>query len=105
MSVNIAVSASSMPQSLDSLKVVTPLDMHRIAFNINTLDQWYGIMAEARRSYGKNWRGQPKVKRRLESWRPAGAAPIRVWFEVPDLTFATWCAVKLGVEVVKDPNK
>ena len=105
MSVNIAVSASSMPQSLDSLKVVTPLDMHRIAFNINTLDQWYGIMAEARRSYGKNWRGQPKVKRRLESWRPAGAAPIRVWFEVPDPSFATWCAVKLGVEPVKNTNK
>ena len=105
MSVEIAVSTSSMPQSLDSLKIVTPLDMHRITFEISNLEVWYKIMAEARSQYGKNWRAQPKVKRKLSGWRAAGSPPIKVWFEVPDPTFATWCAVKLGVTVVGVPNK
>lgn len=105
MSVEIAVSASSMPESLDSLKVVTPLGMHRITFEISGIEVWYKIMAEARNQYGKNWRGQPKVKRKLSAWRPAGSPPLKVWFEVPDSTFATWCAVKLGVVVAGVANK
>lgn len=105
MSVNIAVSALSMPQSLDSLKMVTPLGMHRITFEVPDVKVWYKIMAEARAQYGKNWRGQPKAKRRLENWRPQGSAPVRVWFEVPDPSFATWCAVKLGVAVAGAVNK
>jgi hypothetical protein len=79
--------------------------MHRITFEIGNVDTWYKIMAEARSQFGKGWRGQPKVKRKLESWRPAGAAPIRVWFEVPDPSFATWVAVKLGVPVAGAANK
>ena len=105
MSVEIAASTSSMPQSLDSLKMVTPLGMHRITFEIGRVETWYKIMAEARAQFGKNWRGQPKVKRKLESWRPAGSSPIKVWFEVPDPPFATWCAVKLGVVVAGAVNK
>ena len=105
MSVKIAAASSSMPQSLDSLKMVTPLGMHRITFEIGNVQTWYKIMAEARAQFGKNWRGQPKVKRKLESWRPAGSSPIKVWFEVPDATFATWCAVKLGVSVAGAANK
>jgi len=105
MSVDIAVSALSMPQSLDSLKMVTPLGMHRITFEISNVEVWYKIMAEARSQFGKNWRGQPKVKRKLESWRPAGSPPVKVWFEVPDSTFSTWVAVKLGVPVAKATNK
>ena len=105
MSVEIASSSLSMPQSLDSLKLVTPLGMHRITFEIGNVQTWYKVMAEARAQFGKNWRGQPKVKRRLESWRPAGSPPLKVWFEVPDSTFATWCAVKLGVVVAGIANK
>ena len=105
MSVEIASSSLSMPQSLSSLEMVTPLDMHRITFEIDRVQTWYQIMAEARAQFGKNWRGQPKVKRKLESWRPAGSPPIKVWFEVPDSTFATWCAVKLGVVVAGIANK
>ena len=104
MSVNIVASTLSMPQSLDSLKTVTPLAMHRITFKISTTAHWYSIMTEARALYGKNWRAQPRVKRRLDHSRWSKEL-VSVWFEVPDLTFATWCAVKLGVEVVKDPNK
>ena len=54
MSVEIAAPTSSMPQSLDSLKMVTPLAMHRITFEIKNVDTWYKIMAEARAQFGKN---------------------------------------------------
>jgi len=105
MSVKIATASSSMSQSLDSLKLVTPLGMHRITFEVGTVETWYKIMSEARAQFGKNWRGQPKVKRKLESWRPAGSAPIKVWFEVPDQTFATWVAVKHAVISTGAVNK
>jgi hypothetical protein len=105
MSVEIAVSALSMPQSLSSLKMVTPLGMHRITFEIPDVKIWYQIMSEARAQYGKNWRTQPKAKRKLDSWRPQGSPPIKVWFEVPDPAFATWVAVKLGVPVAGAVNK
>ena len=105
MSVEIASSSLSMPQSLSSLEMVTPLGMHRITFEIDRVQTWYQIMAEARAQFGKNWRAQPRSKRKLESWRPAGSPPVKVWFEVPDPAFATWVAVKLGVPVVGVPNK
>ena len=105
MSVEIAVSTSSMPQSLDSLKMVTPLAMHRITFEIRDTETWYRVMSEARALFGKDWRGQPKTKRKLDSFRLQDAPPVRVWFEVPDPTFATWCAVKLGVTVSGATNK
>ena len=105
MSVEIAASTLSMPQSLDSLKMVTPLAMHRITFEIRNTETWYRVMAEARSQFGKNWRAQPKTKRKLSSWRLSDAPGVRVWFEVPDPTFATWCAVKLGVTVAGPANK
>lgn len=103
MTVNIQDSALSISESLDSLKV-TPLPMHRITFSLINTDQWYSVMKEARNLYGKNWRAQPHVKRRLErnQWTKK---PERVWFEVPDLSFASWCAVKLAVEVSLATNK
>jgi hypothetical protein len=95
MTVNIEGSALSIPKSLDSLKV-TPLVMHRVMFQIANTTQWYAIMKEARTLYGKNWRGQPHVKRRLERNRwNHGLVPV--WFEVPDPAFATWVAVKHAV--------
>ena len=79
--------------------------MHRITFEVKSLEIWYKIMTEARAQFGKNWRAQPKTKRKLSSWKLYDGAPVRVWFEVPDSTFATWCAVKLGVTVVGAVNK
>ena len=103
MSVKIEISALSMSESLDSLKV-TPLPMHRITFMITDTKKWYDVMREARALYGKNWRGQPHVKRKLERNRWMKQV-IPVWFEVPDLAFASWCAVKLAVEAKLPPNK
>ena len=103
MTVKIQDSALSISESLDSLKV-TPLSMHRITFLLLNTDQWYSVMKEARLLYGKNWRAQPHVKRRLErnSWMQKTE---RVWFDVPDVNFASWCAVKLAVEATITANK
>ena len=103
MSVEIGASAQSMPESLSSLRT-TPSGMHRITFKVETLKQWYAIMGEARQMYGKDWRCQPRVKRRIERFRWK-SEPVKIWFEVPDSAFATWCAVKLAVEPVETTNK
>ena len=103
MSVNIEGSALSIPESLDSLRE-TPLAMHRITFMLDDTKKWYDVMREARALYGKNWRGQPHVKRKLERNRWMKQV-IPVWFDVPDPSFASWCAVKLAVEAKLPPNK
>lgn len=103
MTVKIQDSASSISESLDSLEL-TPLPMHRITFLLINTDQWYAVMKEARALYGKNWRAQPHVKRRLDrnKWLHK---PERVWFDVPDTSFASWCAVKLAVDASLIANK
>lgn len=76
--------------------------LHRIYVSISTQEQWYGIMRECRAWFGKNWRTQGRVKRKLqESRRYSQSQPvIPVWFEVPDLRFATWVSVKYSLQVV-----
>ncbi len=71
---------------------------------VKNTDQWYSLMKEARSLYGKNWRSQPHAKRRLERnrWMQKDE---RIWFDVPDQAFASWCAVKLAVEAKLVPNK
>ena len=85
---------------------MTDAQLHRIYFCIQDLPMWYAIMREARVQFGRNWRGQPKVKRRLERlvWAPGDHCQW-VWFEVPDLAFVTWAAVKLGVKSSLTPGK
>ena len=103
MTVKIEGAALSIPESLDSLRE-TPLPMHRIIFMVKTTQSWYSIMREARQLYGKNWRTQSHVKRKLERNQWMNRL-IAVWFEVPDPSFASWCAVKLAVEAKLAPNK
>ena len=105
MSVKIEA-PDSMLQSLDSLKTTT-LPMHKLYFELSSVDTWYTIMREARAQFGKNWRSQAHVKRRLENssiWRINGCAE-RVWFEVPDPKFGTWMAIKHAVRQVEPPGK
>lgn len=102
LSVEIEAPAQSMLKSLDSLET-TPLNMHRIFMELSDTDTWYAVMSEARKMFGKNWRGQPHVKRKLN--RHAVKMPVCIWFDVPDEKFGTWVAVKLAVRIVKDPNK
>ena len=104
MSVKIEAT-DSMLQSLDSLKT-TALPMHKLYFELSSVDTWYAIMREARAQFGKNWRSQAHVKRRLEHsalWR-LGEHAERVWFEVPDPKFGTWIAIKHAVRQV-EPGK
>jgi len=103
MSVKIEAT-DSMLQSLDSLRT-TALPMHKLYFELSSVDAWYAIMREARAQFGQNWRCQRHVKRRLERahiWNPPGTAE-RVWFEVPDPAFGTWVAIKHAVRVVGAP--
>ena len=104
MSVKIEASDLMLP-SLDSLKT-TALPMHKLYFELSSVEAWYAIMREARAQFGKNWRSQAHVKRRLEHsalWR-LGEHAERVWFEVPDPKFGTWIAIKHAVRQV-EPGK
>ena len=102
MSVNIEASALSMPESLDSLKI-TPLVMHRIWVDLDNVDKWYAVMKELRVWFGKEWRGQPRVKRKLShNWNKT---MHKVWFDVPDPTCASWLGIKLSVTATVRGNK
>ena len=105
MSVEIETAALSMSESLNSLKV-TPLPMHRIYMEIGTVDVWYKIVREANSMFGRNWRGQSRVKRRLSTPAWLGTAGShKVWFDVPDEKFGTWVAIKYAVTLVPPPGK
>ena len=106
MSVKIETATLSMSDSLDSLKE-TPLVMHRIWFELKSVETWYAIMKEARAMYGNNWQGRPKVKRKLENIWQAYPTPqtVQVWFDVPDPAFATWISVKHAVIAIEPPDK
>ena len=104
MSVKIEASDSTL-QSLGSLKT-TALPMHKLYFELSSVDTWYTIMREARAQFGKNWRSQAHVKRRLEHAGLWKISPVteRVWFEVPDPAFGTWIAIKHAVRQI-EPGK
>ena len=75
--------------------------MHKLYFELRSVDEWYAIMREARAQFGSNWRGQRHVKRRLERngiWRPSNTTES-IWFEVPDPAFGTWVAIKHAVSL------
>ena len=83
--------------------------LHRIYVSVATQEQWYAVMRECREWFGKNWRTQPRVKRKLAENRRYGSVNkpgIPVGFEVPDLRFATWISVKMSLQVAgEDKHK
>ena len=84
-----------MSNSLISLKETAPnMHLHRVLFEMTTVQEWYKVIHEANALYGvHNWRGQPRVKRKLETnaWLKK---TVPVWFDVPDPAFASWVSVK-----------
>jgi hypothetical protein len=103
MSVEIGAAALSMSESLSSLES-TPLVMHRIWFDIDSTDVWYSIQREAKKLYGRNWKSQSRVRRKLENiWGHQVTHPV--WFDVPDQSFASWISVKYAVTAKLGPNK
>jgi hypothetical protein len=91
-----------MSKSLDPLKITTP-ELHRFYINLETVPQWYAVMRECRQNFGTNWRTQPKVKRKLSRTYGRSDTKLWVWFEVPDLRFPSWVALKLATAVCQDP--
>lgn len=81
--------------------------MHKLFFELSSTSQWYAIMQDARAQFGQNWRSQSHVKRRLDriTMYKKGLVTERVWFEVPDLKFGTWIAIKHAVRQVVTTNK
>ena len=89
-----------MSLSLDSLRetAIGMHPLHRVWVEVTSIETWYAIIREANTLYGpKNWRCQSKIRRKLErNWHHK---PMRVWFDVPNPTFATWISVKHSVIV------
>jgi hypothetical protein len=82
--------------------------LHRIYVTLTTQEQWYAVMRECRAWFGKNWQSQGRIKRKLsEGLRYGRGAPlVTVWFDVPDLRFATWISVKYSLQVAgEDKHK
>jgi hypothetical protein len=77
--------------------------LERFWFSLNNEKQWYAIMKECRAWFGKNWKCQGKVRRKLESYNHRHTRKSQlIWFEVPDPKFATWISVKHSIQVHSD---
>lgn len=93
-----------MLKSQDPLRK-TPQTLHRIWFKIDSVDLWYNIIRELHTAFGSNWRGKPRVRRKLKdpyiSYVPAMSVDkdrsLLVWFDVPDTAIAAWIAIKYGL--------
>ena len=87
-----------MSKTTDLLKVTTQ-DLHRFWFLLHSQEQWYAVMAECRQWFGTNWKSQPRVRRKLPTPSGHNVPALAVWFDVPDIKFATWIAVKHSIQV------
>lgn len=108
-------------------KIVDPLrttdqDLHRIIVSLHTTEEWYAIMRECRENFGKNWHTQPKMRKKLVSLERISAVvkrhifhlpglmhqynppSLNAWFDVPDPNFATYIALKYGLDVTYAPK-
>ena len=90
-----------MSMDTDPLKT-TAQELHRFWFLISTEKQWYDIIRECRIWFGKNWLGQGKVRRKLKTFK---SKSLEVWFDVPDVRFATWISVKYSIQVQSDAKR
>ena len=88
-----------MSTHADPLGKTAP-ELHRFWVAIRTTDQWYAVMRECRVWFGRDWRTQPRVRRRLNPPHiKTIPVTVKVWFEVPDLRICTWIATKSSLEV------
>jgi hypothetical protein len=62
----------------------------KIEIDVYTQSQWYNIIRDLNQLFGKNWRGQQRVKRKFDR----STMPLRVWFEVPDEKTASFLQLK-----------
>lgn len=85
--------------------------MQRILVTLETREQWYIVVREANTWFGAGkWRGQRRVKRKLQSqvgrFGIICQQPQKIWFEIPDIQFASWLTLKytLPVTILKDTD-
>ena len=69
--------------------------MHKVYFDLLTIDDWYTIISELKRWFGKEWRGQRGIRKKFKrtEW---SMEPQHVWFIVPDLAFKTFIDLKMS---------
>ena len=71
----------------------------KIEIDVFSQDQWYGIIRDLNKLFGKDWRGQQRVKRKFYR----NTMPLRVWFEIPDEKVASFLQLKYsGLKSQKD---
>jgi len=72
----------------------------RIEIDVHTQEQWYEIIRELNKLYGRGkWRGQKHIKRKFYT----KTTPLRVWFEVPDEKTASFLQLKYsGLKMPKN---
>lgn len=80
----------------------TTKPLQRFWFSVTTEQQWYDIIRECRSWFGKNWKGQGKVRRKLKGNVYKINRCLPIWFDVPDARFATWISVKHSIQVYSD---
>jgi len=76
--------------------------LQKFWFSVANEQQWYDIIRECRTWFGKNWKGQAKVRRKLKGNAHRLNRSLPVWFEIPDARFATWISVKHSIQVHSD---
>ena len=69
--------------------------MHKVYFDLLTINDWYTIIFELKRWFGKEWRGQRGIRKKFKrtEW---SMEPQHVWFIVPDLAFKTFIDLKMS---------
>jgi len=74
--------------------------MYKIWFDVYDRNHWYDIIRECKKWFGKEWRGQRGVRRKLDMFHTFHL-PVRVWFLVPDPAFKTWIDLKYTQSDIK----
>ena len=77
--------------------------MYKIWFEVHSRAQWYEIIREAKTWFGKDWRGQRGVRKKLDMFN-FHIRPVKIWFMVPDPAFKTWIDLKY-TQSVQQKNK
>ena len=68
--------------------------MHKIVFEIATIDDWYMIIKECKNWFGTDWSGQKGVRKKFQKTQWIMSSH-KVWFVVPDPAFKTFMDLKM----------
>ena len=68
--------------------------MHKVYFDLLTINDWYTIISELNRWFGNEWRGQRGIRKKFKrsEWL---MEPQQVWFLIPNPAFKTFIDLKM----------